>query len=755
MAVVRIRIVAQNDPSLKRSILDYVGMVNKADKAIVQSSQRAQADKMRTVQGGYRQSARAEVQHTALIDKEEAKRARIQERNLKNLARIKDRSLANFQRDEERGARESVVRAKAIGREATATFTKVTKAALGLSLGAGAAIGVDTSASSIISKGVGFEKAIVDLSNSGAKGAASKSDIATNRSAVVGAAEKTFTDVNQMAEALGKYTSLTGDIETGRASLEMFGKLARATGSDVGDIAGAAAQIANGLGDVPDKAKIVAEALRTVAQQGKLGSVEIKDLAVHMGKFASKAQFFQGTRQDTIATLGAMAQMAMKGGASTAPEAASSAGNFGRDVMTDAAADAFKGLKINRFTDASEKKLRDPVDLIVDALKATKGSAPMIQELFRNSSSRKAILGARSTFEQAGGGEAGEKAVRAEFKKFRESISESDVESMFQNSASTTEAKATAFNNKMQELGTKVIDAIMPSAERLAPALLKLAEHAPVLAEAFASLVSFAAENPFAAVGAMLAASLVSSGIGEAIKSSLTRSIGGAGIGGAISSQLSLGIAAGLASISWGYVFDNWKNVSEAANLDKTEAGHRDEDAANLLRGQGKTKDDYAQPFQRLEHHGFLGNERSYVYGGKGGTTDYTSKVENLPNDGTGGIGGHNAPVEITNRIAEAWAKADAGRAEFNQRRDSLKEQYGYDLAPSGKEAESIGLAEQFDKLASGNKEGSEALVSSLTALLGGTLTVHVANMPAGGPGGGSTRDEPGPSPTPGRRGSL
>ena len=54
-------------------------------------------------------------------------------------------------------------------------------------------------------------------------------------------------------------------------------------------------------------------------RQGKLGAVEVKDMAVQMAKLASRATEFGGKSDDTIAALGAIAQEARaKGGAANA-----------------------------------------------------------------------------------------------------------------------------------------------------------------------------------------------------------------------------------------------------------------------------------------------------------------------------------------------------------------------------------------------------------------------------------------------------
>lgn len=552
MAQVVVRVLASADPSLRnvfdnfRSLAKRAGDAVKRDgdtvakqrvkseEQITKAAEREQQKRTKTAlreeQKRSSEAAKTQAKATKDFEREEQRRTRIVRSEEKARVREQERGQRQTKRDNAQIVRDTMAgynRISTVAGNAFGNMTKIAKTAAGVVTGFAGAIGVDASFSSIANRGASFETAIVNVANSGSgKGGATPADIAKARKGVEGAADATKTDQNAMAGALGRYTSLTGDIDTGIASLTMFGKLARATGTDVEDLAGAAAQIANGLGDVPDKAAIVEEALRIVAQQGKLGSVEIKDLATHMGKFASKAQFYEGTREDAMATLGAVAQLSMKGGASTAVEAASAAGNFNRDISTDAAKKAFKKYGVERK--GKSGRMRDAGDIIIDALKATGGDGEKLQEMFRNQSSRKGVLGAAGIYNAAGGGKAGEDAVRAELSKLRASISKTDVETNFQNSANTRDAKAADLNNRVQRKVGEAIDGLMPAFESMIPAISSLADSMIKMAPAAAKFAAYLVDNPGVAIVGAITGSIIKAGIGESLKGSLKSLLDGA-----------------------------------------------------------------------------------------------------------------------------------------------------------------------------------------------------------------------------------
>lgn len=550
MAQVVVRVLASADPSLRnvfdnfRSLAKRAGDAVKRDgdtvakqrvkseEQITKAAEREQQKRTKTAlreeQKRSSEAAKTQAKATKDFEREEQRRTRIVRSEEKARVREQERGQRQTKRDNAQIVRDTMSgynRISTVAGNAFGNMTKIAKTAVGVVTGFAGAIGIDTSISSINQKGMGFEKAIVDVTNSGTKGVASKQDIGRTKSAVEGASDATKTDQNAMADALGKYVGLTGDLNSGMASLEMFGKLARATGADVGDLAGAAGQIANGLGDVPNKAALVAEALRIVAEQGRLGSVEIKDLAQYMGKFASKAQFFEGTRQDAMASLGALAQISMKGGRSTGAEAATSAGNFNGEITSKAADKAFAKYKVERFGKGG--RLRDAGEIVLDAIKATKGDGRKLQEMFSQKASRAAATGLAGTYNAAGGGAAGEAAARAELNKYRGSVSEADVEGRAQNSMNTGEARATDLNNRIQRKVSTMVEGLMPAFEKMIPSLESMANSLIKAAPAIANFTKFLVDNPAVAITGAIVGSIGKAAIGEAIKGSLLNLLNG------------------------------------------------------------------------------------------------------------------------------------------------------------------------------------------------------------------------------------
>ena len=747
MAQVVVRVLASADPSLRnvfdnfRSLAKRAGDAVKRDgdtvakqrvkseEQITKAAEREQQKRTKTAlreeQKRSSEAAKTQAKATKDFEREEQRRTRIVRSEEKARVREQERGQRQTKRDNAQIVRDTMAgynRITTVAGNAFGNMTKIAKTAAGVVTGFAGAIGVDASFSSIANRGASFETAIVNVANSGSgKGGATPADIAKARKGVEGAADATKTDQNAMAGALGRYTSLTGDIDTGIASLTMFGKLARATGTDVEDLAGAAAQIANGFGDVPDKAAIVEEALRIVAQQGKLGSVEIKDLATHMGKFASKAQFYEGTREDAMATLGAVAQLSMKGGASTAVEAASAAGNFNRDISTDAAKKAFKKYGVERK--GKSGRMRDAGDIIIDALKATGGDGEKLQEMFRNQSSRKGVLGAAGIYNAAGGGKAGEDAVRAELSKLRASISKTDVETNFQNSANTRDAKAADLNNKIQRKMGAMIEGLMPAFESMIPSLESMANSLIKAAPAIANFTKFLVDNPAVAITGAIVGSIAKAGIGEAVRGSLKSLLegmldrkpkpGGGGAPGAPATPGGGGGAAAtaVAAASWGYFFDKAAEVdagqtrdaaaiAEMGGVNATEAGKGDNQA--LLRLFGNISD----------MEGALANA-------------------NMP----GSVVKDKGAWET--QLAELKAQRDAAMNKLSPTDQAQMMAAGLtgnrglvpesDYKPGAKESSTV-IAEL-----KGSGEKSAALLQSLLGALTGGLSVTVTNMPAGG----------------------
>lgn len=107
------------------------------------------------------------------------------------------------------------------------------------------------------------------------------------------------------------YVALTGDMDGAIAKQREFAQIAQATGSDVMDIAGAAAALKQNL-KVVDSDTIAA--FSALATQGKMGAIEIKDLAGQLSNIAPLwARFSGGTGMRGLRELGSALQVAKQG----------------------------------------------------------------------------------------------------------------------------------------------------------------------------------------------------------------------------------------------------------------------------------------------------------------------------------------------------------------------------------------------------------------------------------------------------------
>lgn len=114
----------------------------------------------------------------------------------------------------------------------------------------------------------------------------------------------------QIVKGTQAYVDLTGDIEGAAASMEMFAKIAAASGASVSDVAQASAAF-RGIGvdlkDMPD-------VFSGLIAQGKSGAVSLKDFAGELSSLLPKwAKFNAGTTSGGLAQMGAVFQVARQG----------------------------------------------------------------------------------------------------------------------------------------------------------------------------------------------------------------------------------------------------------------------------------------------------------------------------------------------------------------------------------------------------------------------------------------------------------
>ena len=433
------------------------------------------------------------------------------------------------------------------GYQSLQTFGRLTRSFGRLGLDIAKGIGVDLSIGGIINKNIGLQQRAVDVSNSGfnVPGIASSKARVSSADIVRGAREAANAaalDPEQALEGLQAFVSKTGDLKTGRDLLADMAKLAKATGGNMRDYVDAAGDVANGLGDVEDKGSKVMMIMRGFAAQGKMGAVEIKDLATQMAKISAAAGAFGGDANDNFATMGAALQEARaRGGAASPTIAATAILSAVSDLKTEKKANAFKAAGVELRGKGG--KFRNLEDIIVDSLVATNGDFGKFNKLFSSQRGGKAAEGFATVFRDAGGGAKGAQAVHDEFQRLKNAqVGKGELNDSLKAAMATDVSKIQLFNNKLGEMGESIAGRILPQMERLAPVITSAVE-------SLGSIVAWAAENPMEAVVTALVASVVKAGAETALRGALESAVramlgGGASpLGGAAGGLLGAGEA--------------------------------------------------------------------------------------------------------------------------------------------------------------------------------------------------------------------
>lgn len=279
---------------------------------------------------------------------------------------------------------------------------------------------------------------------------------------------------NEIAEGLQKFVGLTGDLATGRETLKDIAKLAKATNSDFVEMSTAAGEVSNHLGNVPHKAETVSAGMRVIAGQGKMGALEIRDFARQMAKIAANAPAFEGGIDKTIGELGLIAQEAkMGGGAASAPQAATSVAAFARDFSKKTTFKHWAAAGLNPFTDNKHTQLRSPEELVLAAIRYSKGDQLKLAQLFPNSMAMRAVKPFANIYNEAAGTHEDKlKAVNDEFERMRKAqLDTAEVSRAFGAAMAQDKSAVQLANNRLDEMAVTLTTALLPAVAALAPAI--------------------------------------------------------------------------------------------------------------------------------------------------------------------------------------------------------------------------------------------------------------------------------------------
>lgn len=328
-----------------------------------------------------------------------------------------------------------------------------------------------------------------------------------------------------------RFVTKTGDVDTATRLLPQLAQLSLATGTDLGDLSEAAGQAYNPLTDAGvkggDRDKQIMDVLRTLAGQGNIGAVEIKDMAKELGGLNAAMVKTSGPRAEMMGVAGAMAQAAIaRGGAASAPETTTAVTRFMQDVTTKSG--SLEKMGVQAFTDKSKTKLRDPRELIADVLDKTGGDLTKIGDIF-GAYGERALGGFSPLYAEAESKKkgSGRGAVMAEFDRFmKATLTEQDQKSRGESALTTEEAQ---FKEAMKQFNAEVGSKLLPAVTKIIPAFERLTPHIGVLAEKVAAAVEFFTKNPLQGLGIVIAAAaakeVASAGLGMALNKALAMAL--------------------------------------------------------------------------------------------------------------------------------------------------------------------------------------------------------------------------------------
>lgn len=364
----------------------------------------------------------------------------------------------------------------------------------------------------------------------------------------------------QTLGALEAFYTPTGDLDAARAAAQDLGKLALATGTDFGEMAGAAGAafnvIRDSIKDPQKRLEALKEVMGTLTEQGSMGAIEIRDMVTELKGLGAASRKFEGGPVELLKSMGAMAQAAVaRGGAASAAEATTAVTRFAADLTKSPAQKALRGMSVDIFADKGKTKLKDPREIMADILGATRGDLTKIEAVM-NAESAKVLAGFSPMFLDAAkkaeseakaggksdketrqaGRDAGRDALLAEFNRFANA--KTSQESIDKRAASRLSDPDLQYEEEIKKFRHAIGSELLPQLTRMVPAIAEATPKITALIKSITWVI-----DKFGILGtlggvivAKVTADIAAARIGDAI----TRAVlgGGGGIGGAAGGML-------------------------------------------------------------------------------------------------------------------------------------------------------------------------------------------------------------------------
>jgi hypothetical protein len=483
------RVASKQDAIFERVRRNEMRSAERAERAKVQAAEKGARERVRIEERASRDIERAFRAASRNAEREEAKRTRAAEREASRQATIRRRFS---ERVSERATHFMFPPPMGI-------LGAAGRMAGGILRGAG----IDFSLQGSVGRGVALSSEATQLSN--------QERIATGNTRGGGfyetLARKTAVDLSTDSGSVmglsSRLSAKTGTYSGGLGNLvPQLASLARASGASFDDVGSSAGSVFNQFKGDPDAAAKTIEVMRTIIGQSAEGAVDMPDYASQLGRVAAGAFKFEGDRGRNIAALSALTQISMERGATSAADAARSTGSFVSTLGKGARLKEFEKAGVRVYSDdtlkdgkvvAGEKRtqLRPLEEIIKDSFKATGGNIPQLGRMYMDVLGRKGVESLGAEYQSAGGGEAGLAAIQKVFDRYMKATISKDVEQKnIEDIKNSPAGKARAFQERLDTVIAKMTT-------ELTPALEKMADPAIKVANAFASMAKFVAENPF------------------------------------------------------------------------------------------------------------------------------------------------------------------------------------------------------------------------------------------------------------------
>ncbi len=517
---------------------------SKAIKHGVREAEKAAKDEVRAAKDAAKEVARAERDKTRSLKQAESERTQIikdrisrtqqAERDLDRWQRRTQQQQARELRDARQVSNEHNRVNRARGRVAEAVLGAGARGVMsGLGRATQMGIGLATTAAQLgggfsladsAARAGGLDLSARQLMNSAKDtGGLSLSQI-TGKAR--GASVSTGLEAEDLVHATRAYVAKSADFGGGMENMEFFGKVAKSSNTPVEDVARAAGimRVQNKTLSPTDMKQMVLDMIA----QGKEGSVEIEDLAVMAGKATRTSAAYAGTQTDTQRRLLGLTQIAMRTSGKDPAEAATVLSNISSDAMKHSK-DVSKVLGKD-FLNKRGQITSTPEDFIADVMSATDGNLQKIQKMGFTQRSQKMFQALAPTFNQAGGGAAGRKAILDDMHQVTNATyTQGQVD---KDLANILDAPSEQMASAMRELRDAAGEQLLPVFKDMIPVLKDLipvlVDAAKVGIPAFAELMKSIAE--FVSANKGIITSLAANPVGTLVAFEITKSFAAAGL---------------------------------------------------------------------------------------------------------------------------------------------------------------------------------------------------------------------------------